>query len=221
MKRYDLVVFDWDGTLMDTTDAIAEGIAKAFDALGYSHPGTEKIKRIIGLDWKSAVKTLVTGFRDSDMPAFEAEYRKWYLKKEKTIGLFPGTVELLHSLKKSGTKLAIATGKSRAGLRRVFRQTGIESLFDATVTADESEPKPAPDMLIKIAGLTGTPLSRAVMVGDTTHDTDMACCAGCGAIAVTYGAFPREAFAGSSAVICDSIEELRSELGVKSPDSKH
>ena len=120
VPKFDLFVFDWDGTVMDTTEPIAAGICHAFMALGYKDPGMQAARNVIGLDWRSAILTIEPDFRFDHYDQFEQAYREYYLVKEKEIGIFPGLEDLLRKMKAAGMRLAVATGKSRRGLDRVL-----------------------------------------------------------------------------------------------------
>lgn len=214
VPKYDLFVFDWDGTVMDTTEPIASGICHAFEAMGYKNPGMQAARSVIGLDWRKAILTLEPDFAFEHYDLFEKAYRSYYLAKERDIGIFPGLEDLLRKMKAAGLRLAVATGKSRAGLDRVFAQTGVADLFEATVTADESAGKPNPLMLQMISEMTGVDISQMVMVGDTEHDLWLAKNAGCAAVAVSYGAFPKEELKKWKVPVVDNVPQLASALGV-------
>ena len=214
VPKYDLFVFDWDGTIMDTTEPIAAGICHAFEQLGYPNPGMSAARSVIGLDWRKAILTLEPGFRFEEYQAFEEAYRSFYIAKEQTIGVFPGLEDLLRKMKAAGLRLAIATGKSRRGLDRVFAQTGIADLFEVTVTADESAGKPNPLMIQMISEATGVEISHMVMIGDTEHDLWLAKNAGCAAVAVSYGAFPKSELKKWKVPVVDNVPQLASALGL-------
>lgn len=214
VPKYDLFVFDWDGTIMDTTEPIAAGICHAFEQLGYPNPGMSAARSVIGLDWRKAILTLEPTFRFEEYQAFEEAYRAFYIAKEQAIGVFPGLEDLLRKMKAAGLRLAIATGKSRRGLDRVFAQTGIGDLFEVTVTADESAGKPNPLMIQMISEATGVEISQMVMIGDTEHDLWLAKNAGCAAVAVSYGAFPKSELKKWKVPVVDNVPQLASALGL-------
>lgn len=214
VPKFDLFVFDWDGTVMDTTEPIAAGICHAFMALGYKDPGMQAARNVIGLDWRSAILTIEPDFRFDHYDQFEQAYREYYLVKEKEIGIFPGLEDLLRKMKAAGLRLAVATGKSRRGLDRVFGQTGVGDLFEASVTADESAGKPNPLMLQMLSDETGVDISQMVMIGDTEHDLWLAKNAGCGAVAVSYGAFPKSELQKWKVPVVDDVPQLAAALGV-------
>ena len=119
---------------------------------------------------------------------FLTAYRNWYLQREAQVDVMAGLEDLFDRMTKNGLRLAVATGKSRAGLIRVFERTGLEKYFEATVTADESFPKPNPAMLEKLSDETGVDVREMVMIGDSIHDLQLAQNARCDAVAVTWGA---------------------------------
>ncbi|HAW45533.1 MAG TPA: HAD family hydrolase [Sutterella sp.] len=214
VPKFDFYVFDWDGTVMDTTSAIAEGIIYAFEKLNYNHPDLEKTKSIIGTDWMRAIFTLAPDFKLEDYADFEAAYREYYLVKEREVTLFPGIEALLVAMREKGLLTAIATGKSRRGLNRVFAQTGIAHLFDDTITADEARAKPDPLMLEILCSRNGVDPQKTVMIGDASYDIELAKNAGCACVAVSFGAFSREKLAAYHVPVCDTIEELKVALGL-------
>lgn len=187
-----LLICDWDGTLMDSEGTIVTAMSAAYRALGLPSPAYDAIRHIIGLSLEHAVSHLSP---ELDVP-LRAEivtgYRRQYAAIADTPLLFPGVRETLASLQSSGIYLAVATGKSRAGLARAMTQTGLEALFVTTRTADESEPKPSPAMLYEILDDLDLDAREACMLGDTEYDLAMASAAGMHGAAVTYGAHPPE-----------------------------
>ena len=213
--KYELVVFDWDGTVMDTTALIALGIQHAAKEMGYTVPTYEAALSVIGLDWRSALLKVVPDCPESLHLRFNEIYRAWYIPHEAEVILFPGMRELITGLKTIGCRTAVATGKSREGLRRVFAATGLEPFFDTTQTASECLPKPNADMLEMCGIETGVPAARTVMIGDTTHDVLMARRYGCDSAAMCCGASSLEDLQKSEpTVICRNVKELSDFLGV-------
>lgn len=213
--KYDLVVFDWDGTVMDTTATITAGFRHAASVMGLPVPTEEAARSVIGLDWASAIAKILPTCPVEDYERFREIYWKWYVPHEKEVVLFPGMRELIGTLGKLGVRRAIATGKSREGLNRVFALTGLESEFDSTQTATECLAKPNADMLEKIEIELGIPASRTLMIGDTTHDVHMAHRYGCDVAAMTYGASPlSDLEASEPTYICRSVRELADILGL-------
>ena len=169
---------------------------------------------VIGLDWRTAILTIEPSYRLDHYDEFEAAYREYYLVKEKEIGIFPGLESLMRKMKAAGLRLAVATGKSRRGLDRVFAQTGVGDIFEATVTADESAGKPDPLMLQMLAEQTGVDIHQMVMIGDTEHDLWLAKNAGCASVAVSYGAFPKSELVKWKVPVVDDVAQLATALGV-------
>jgi len=187
-RRFDLVVFDWDGTLIDSAGAIVACIQAACRDLGLPVPEDERARHVIGLGLADSLAHAIPGLPESEYPRVAARYRHHFLACDATLPLFPGTEEMLQTLRGRGHTLAIATGKSRAGLARALEQTGLKRFFDATRCADQCAPKPAPDMLRELMVELGTDTGRMLMVGDTSHDLEMAANAAVAAVAVSYGA---------------------------------
>jgi phosphoglycolate phosphatase len=209
-RRFDLVVFDWDGTVVDSTAMIAVCIQKAAADLGLAVPSREQASHVIGLGLNDALARAVPDLTPDGVEAFSARYRFHYFAGEPEIVLFAGVRELLVELAESGAQLAVATGKSRRGLDRAFAATGLGMFFAASRCADETHPKPHPAMLHELTAELDVPTARTVMIGDTTHDLGMARSAGTAAIGVSYGAHPRAELAALSPLaIADSIDGLR------------
>lgn len=212
-QRFRLVVFDWDGTLIDSTAAIVHAIRAAAADLGLPVPSRQQAAHVIGLGLFDAIRRAVPVIDRAQVPAYVERYRHHYLRRDADLEPFDGVPGLLADLADSGAWLAVATGKSRAGLNRALDQMGWTGKFLTTRCADEGLPKPDPWMLRDICDELGLGASETLMVGDTTHDLGMARAAGAAAIAVTYGAHPREALAGEPALaVVDSVVELREAL---------
>ena len=212
-QRFRLVVFDWDGTLIDSTAAIVHAIRAAAADLGLPVPSRQQASHVIGLGLFDAIRHAVPVIDRAQVPAYVERYRHHYLRRDADLEPFDGVPGLLADLADSGAWLAVATGKSRAGLNRALDQMGWTGKFLTTRCADEGLPKPDPWMLRDICDELGLGASETLMVGDTTHDLGMARAAGAAAIAVTYGAHPREALAGEPALaVVDSVVELREAL---------
>jgi phosphoglycolate phosphatase len=209
-RRFDLVVFDWDGTVVDSTAMIAVCIQKAAADLGLAVPSRERASHVIGLGLNEALARAVPDLAPDRIEAFSARYRFHYFAGEPEIVLFDGVRELLVELAESGARLAVATGKSRRGLDRAFASTGLGMFFSASRCADETHPKPHPAMLHELTTELDVSTQRTVMIGDTTHDLGMARSAGTAAIGVSYGAHPRAELAALAPLaIADSVEGLR------------
>ena len=191
-KQFDLIVFDWDGTLMDSTATITACIQAAAQDLGLPVPDSKSASYVIGLGLQEAMQAVLPGLEAKYYPHMVERYRYHYLSKDKGLTLFDGVKEMLTDLSQQGYFLAVATGKSRVGLNRALDAVNLLSVFDATRCADETFSKPHPAMLQELTRELGQDLRRTVMIGDTTHDLQMAINAGAAGIAVHYGAHPPE-----------------------------
>ncbi len=187
-KQFDLIVFDWDGTLMDSTATIVQSIQAAARDLGLPVPDNKAASYVIGLGLQEAMQAVMPGLDPRNQARMVERYRYHYLTKDKGLTLFPGVREMLAELSQQGYFLAVATGKSRVGLNRALDAADLLSVFDATRCADETFSKPHPAMLHELTRELGQELRRTVMIGDTTHDLQMALNAGTAGIAVHYGA---------------------------------
>jgi len=215
MKRdYDLVVFDWDGTLMDSEAKIVRCMTAAALDAGIPDPGAQAIRRIIGLGLGEAIETLLPAVDAVHRRLVVERYREHFLHRDRTeSALFPGVADGLEALTRAGYRLALATGKGRRGLDRVLEQTGTGHIFCATRCADEAVSKPHPQMLRDILDHTGVAPGRALMVGDTVYDLEMARNAGMSGLAVSYGVHPREHLLEFSPLAClDSFREVQAWL---------
>lgn len=189
-NQFDLIVFDWDGTLMDSTAAIVKSIQAAADALKLPVPDRETAAHVIGLGLYEAMEAVMPGADPTIYPQMADHYQRFYLQFSQEITLFDGVIEMLEDLASQDYQLGVATGKSRRGLDQVLQKTGTGHFFQATRTADQTHSKPHPAMLQEIIQELGGDMQRAVMIGDTTHDLLMAANAGAAGIAVQYGAHP-------------------------------
>ncbi len=189
-KQFDLIVFDWDGTLMDSTAAIVRCIQSAARDLGLPVPSDASASHVIGLGLSEAMQAVLPDIDPVLYPKMVERYRYHFLTKDHELVLFKGVREMLSELKQSGYFLAVATGKSRVGLNRAMNAAGLLAMFDATRCADETFSKPHPAMLQELTRELGQDLRRTVMIGDTTHDLMMASNAGAAGIAVEFGAHP-------------------------------
>lgn len=208
-----LLVFDWDGTLVDTTRAIARAIQRAAADLQLEVPDDRRASHVIGLGLNDALRLAVPGLTRQRFPEYVDRYRHHYLAGGAEQGAFDGISEMLDELQTIGVQLAVATGKSRIGLERSLEQTGWRGRFTATRCADEGEPKPHPWMLNDLFEELELRPEEALMIGDTTHDLQMAQAAGCAAIAVSYGAHPRDTLeACAPLALVDHVPGLHSAL---------
>jgi phosphoglycolate phosphatase len=190
MSRYELVVFDWDGTLMDSTNVIAASLRSACADIGITVPTEADARFVIGLGLEDTFNHVAPGLDAEGRRRLSERYRHHFLAREGQVPLYPGVREMLTDLHGQGRRLAVATGKARRGLERALDATQLRPWFEATRCADEGFAKPHPDMLLMLLDITGVDPGRAVMVGDTTHDLELAANAGMDAIAVSYGAHP-------------------------------
>ncbi|HSQ10307.1 MAG TPA: HAD-IA family hydrolase, partial [Burkholderiaceae bacterium] len=172
-RPFDLVVFDWDGTVVDSTAMIARSIQKAAQDLDLVVPSMEQASHVIGLGLKDALAGAVPDLAANRIDEFSDRYRHHYFAGEPDIVLFDGMRELLVGLAENGARLAVATGKSRRGLDRAFDATGLRVFFASSRCADETNPKPHPAMLLELTEELAVPRARTVMIGDTTHDLAM------------------------------------------------
>jgi phosphoglycolate phosphatase len=208
-KRFELLVFDWDGTLIDSTSAIAACIQEAARDLGLAVPDDQRARHVIGLGLSDALAYAVPDLPVSEYGRMAERYRHHFLARDADLPLFAGSRELLGALRTRGHRLAIATGKSHAGLARALGQLDLGGIFAATRCADQCSPKPAPDMLIELMDELGATAERTLMIGDTAHDLVMAANAGVAAVAVGYGAHsPEELVALGPLALARSTAEL-------------
>lgn len=187
-RRFRLLVFDWDGTLSDSTAIIADAIRCACRDLGEPVPDEATARFVIGLGLTDALRLVAPGLPPARHPELTVLYRRHYLAREDDIPLFAGAGALLSELDAAGYLLAVATGKSRMGLARVLARSGLARRFHATRCADEGHPKPHPDMLLHLMDRLAVAPEATLMIGDTTHDLELARNAGAPALAVAYGA---------------------------------
>ena len=208
--RLRLIVFDWDGTLADSTAIIADAIRAACADVGAEVPDRIAARYVIGLGLSDALRHVAPTLAPGRHSELSARFRHHYLARDAEIPLFEGARELLDDLDRAGYYLAVATGKTRIGLDRSLIHTRLTRRFHVPRCADEGRPKPHPDMLLHVLATTGVAAGDALMIGDTTHDLDLACNAGTHALAVTYGAHEKEGLASRNPLgTVHSIAELR------------
>jgi phosphoglycolate phosphatase len=207
--KYRLIVFDWDGTIIDSAATIAECIRESARDMSLPVPSTERASHVIGLGLHDSLRMAVPELQAHQYPEFVANYRRHFLAREDSMALFPGMREVLAEFSRSHV-LAIATGKSRRGLDRALAATTVSSYFTASRCADETNPKPHPAMLLELMGELEVAKPEVLMIGDTSHDLDMARAAEVDAVAVTYGAHPAEGLRACSPKVCVStVKDLR------------
>ncbi len=213
--KYRLLVFDWDGTIIDSASTIALCIQRAAADLGLPVPTTEQASHVIGLGLHDALRHAVPSLPAERIPDYVERYREHFRSAEETMGLFGGMRELLESLRRERV-LGIATGKSRRGLDRALDATGLRGYFQASRCADETNPKPHPAMLLELMDELDASTEGTLMIGDTSHDLEMARAAGVDALAVTYGAHAEESLRSCQPRGCvASVAELARWLSVE------
>ncbi len=205
-----LIVFDWDGTLMDSQARIVACLQAAIRETGLPPRDEEALRNIIGLGLREALMALYPDASASEWDALTHHYRRHFLELDDTPSvLFDGAEALIRRLSDQGHFLAIATGKGRQGLDRVLAETGLAPYFHATRCADESFSKPHPAMLLEILERLGMEPRQALMIGDTEYDLQMASNAGVPALGVTYGVHGRERLLACQPLDCvDSLAEV-------------
>ena len=201
-RRYELIVWDWDGTLMDSTPTIVKCIQDACRDLALPVPEDSVASHVIGLGIQESLRKACPTVSVEDHYKLIDRFRFHYLTKDHELSLFEGARELLYQLKDRGHLLAVATGKSRKGLNRSLGFHQLEKLFDDSRTPDESRSKPHPGMLLELSESLMVPMERVLMIGDTTHDLGMANAAGADAIGVTYGAHPEHVLKTENPLAC-------------------
>ncbi len=211
--RFDLVTFDWDGTLMDSTWTIASSIQRACADLDLPVPSDDRATHVIGLGLADALAYAVPTMPPELLPRMVERYRHHYLLRDADLPLFPGVREIVVALKEAGHFVAVATGKTRVGLDRALDSSGLRPFFDATRCADEARSKPDPRMLWDLGDALGVRNDRMLMVGDTTHDLMMAANARVASLGVSYGAHSERSLEGHGALaIVGSTAQLRAWL---------
>lgn len=187
-RQFDLLVFDWDGTLFDSISLIARCIQQACRDIGVEVPDVATAKSVIGLELSQAMQRVLDGLQPAQYQQMVECYRRHYFAAQHEVLLYPGAETFLQSCRDRGYMLAIATGKGKRGLDEALKSVDIGHLFDATRTAEETTSKPDPLMLNELMMVLDTPASRTLMIGDTTHDIQMAVNAGVPSVAVSHGA---------------------------------
>jgi len=187
-KQFDLLIFDWDGTLMDSAGVIVDSIQRACEDIGLAAPSDRASRQIIGLGLIQALQTLLPELPADDYPRLVERYRHHYLGRDADIPLFAGVSGGIRDLHESGFQLAVATGKSRVGLSRALEASGLGPWFAATRCADQTHSKPHPAMVLELIDELDADPARTLVIGDTSHDLLMASNAGVASLGVTYGA---------------------------------
>ena len=208
-RQFDLIAFDWDGTLFDSTAIITRCIQQAVVDVGGAMPSREQASYVIGMALMQALAHAAPDVPPERYPALGERYRHHYLAHHNDISLFDGVLPLLSDLKSRHHWVTVATGKSRAGLNQALKAVELQGLFDSSRTADETAGKPHPLMLHELMREFGVEPERTLMIGDTTHDLQMALNAGCASLGVSYGAHEPDAFhALQPRHIAHSVREL-------------
>ncbi|MVF10694.1 HAD-IA family hydrolase [Ketobacter sp. MCCC 1A13808] len=210
MFRYQLIIFDWDGTLMDSLSRIVQCMQAAAQDLNIIPASAPAIENIVGLALGIAIRQLHPSLSDEKVELMRQRYSFHYIKAEAAPSpFFAGIPQMLRSLSQQGRLLSVATGKSRKGLSRVFGAHDVGALFHSSRCADETRSKPEPDMLLEILQLHNLSPAQAVMVGDTEYDLEMAARAKVDAVGVTWGAHDITRLRRHNPKVCvDRVEEL-------------
>lgn len=212
-RNFDLIAFDWDGTLFDSTKIIVRCIQAAVRDVGGTVPTDKEAGYVIGLGLMQALAHAAPDVPPEKYPQLGERYRHHYAAHFDDLSLFDGVLPLLDALKARGHLLAVATGKSRRGLDEVLRTVELKGVFDGSRTADETAGKPDPLMLHELMAEFDVAPERVLMVGDTTHDLQMALNAACPSVGVSYGAHEPEAFAMlAPRHVAHSVQELHNWL---------
>jgi phosphoglycolate phosphatase len=208
-RRFDLIVFDWDGTLFDSTALITRCIQAACADLGTPVPSDRDASYVIGLGLAEALQHAAPQLPPERYGELGLRYRHHYIASQDDVVLFDGTLEMLQGLKARNHRIGVATGKTRRGLDDALRKARLQNLFDATRTADETASKPNPLMLLELMDELGVRPDRTLMVGDTTHDLQLAVNAGAASVGVSYGAHEHASFrAFETAHVAHSTADL-------------
>jgi len=209
-QRFDLIAFDWDGTLFDSTALITRCIQAAALDLGLERPSDADAAYVIGMGLQEALAHAVPGLPRERYPELGQRYRHHYFAAQHEVTLFKGTLEMLAALKARHHWLTIATGKSRRGLDEALKVAPeLGRMFDGSRTADETAGKPNPLMLMELMREFGADPERTLMIGDTSHDLQLALNAGTASVGVGYGAHDHRTFADYRPLfIAQSVPEL-------------
>ncbi|MDO9200807.1 MAG: HAD-IA family hydrolase [Hydrogenophaga sp.] len=212
-RQFDLIAFDWDGTLFDSTALITRAIQAAVADVGGTVPTDQSASYVIGMGLMQALAHAAPDVPKDKYPLLGERYRHHYMARQHDLSLFDGVLPLLAELKSRHHWLTVATGKSRTGLNDVLRTVELQGMFDASRTADETAGKPSPLMLEELMAEFGVDPERTLMIGDTTHDLQMALNAGCASVGVSYGAHESDAFHALNPLhVAHSVRELHNWL---------
>jgi phosphoglycolate phosphatase len=208
--NFDLIAFDWDGTLFDSTGIIVRCIQEAVRDVGGTVPSDQAAAYVIGLGLMQALAHAAPDVPKERYALLGERYRHHYVRQQNRISLFEGVLPMLQSLRERGHLLAVATGKSRHGLDEALHSVELQGRFHGSRTADETAGKPHPRMLLELMAEFGTVAQRTLMIGDTTHDLQMALNAGCASVGVSYGAHEPHGFAAlQPRAVVHTVDELQ------------
>ncbi|WP_110959389.1 HAD family hydrolase [Acidovorax sp. ST3] len=208
-RRFDLIAFDWDGTLFDSTAIIVRCIQAAVRDVGGTVPTDKEAAYVIGMGLMQALAHAAPDVPPAKYIELGNRYRFHYLQHQDDLSLFDGVLPLLNDLRERGHLLAVATGKSRRGLDEALHTVQLKGVFDGSRTADQTAGKPHPLMLQELMAEFDVAPERLLMIGDTTHDLQMAVNAGCASVGVSYGAHEPHAFhALKPLAVVHSVREL-------------
>jgi phosphoglycolate phosphatase len=208
-RRFDLIAFDWDGTLFDSTAIIVRCIQSAVRDVGGTVPTDKEASYVIGMGLMQALAYAAPDVPPEKYTDLGNRYRFHYIQHQDDLSLFGGVLPLLSDLRDRGHLLAVATGKSRRGLDEALHSVDLRGVFDGSRTADQTAGKPHPLMLKELMAEFDVPPERLLMIGDTTHDLQMAVNAGCASLGVSYGAHEPDAFhALSPLFVAHSVREM-------------
>jgi phosphoglycolate phosphatase len=208
--NFDLIAFDWDGTLFDSTAIIVRCIQEAVRDVGGTVPSEREAAYVIGLGLMQALAHAAPDVPRERYPLLGERYRHHYMAQQGRLSLFEGVLPMLQALRERGHVLTVATGKSRRGLDEALQSVELQGRFHGSRTADETAGKPHPRMLEELMAQFGVAPERTLMVGDTTHDLQMAINAGCASVAVSYGAHePQGLHALGPRAVVHTVEQLQ------------
>ena len=208
-RRFDLIAFDWDGTLFDSTAIIVRCIQAAVRDVGGTVPTDKEAAYVIGMGLMQALAHAAPDVPPDKYTELGNRYRFHYIQHQDDLSLFDGVLPLLNDLRERGHLLAVATGKSRRGLDEALHSVDLRGVFDGSRTADQTAGKPHPLMLQELMAEFDVAPERLLMIGDTTHDLQMAVNAGCASVGVSYGAHEPDAFhALKPLAVVHSVREL-------------
>ncbi len=219
ISELKLIIFDWDGTLMDSIDHIVNSMQGAIRDMQYEHKDVNAIRHIIGLGMHEAILALFPDCEQDERLKFIESYRDYFFDKSNSSDFYPGALDVINSLKTQDYLLAVATSKGRNGLERAFNNYDLQDMFHASRCADETQSKPHPQMLNELLEELQIKPQEAVMVGDTAYDMEMARNADVPRVACCYGVHSQEKLMAYEPVACmQSITELENVLSSRFSD---